>query len=144
MLEFIRDKDIFCFSDHYEPCNCVKLQIYNSLFSELQYTKGQAQLKYLQKICNTNDIIITAPNSEGIIKLFFSVEMRRRPFVKIEFINPNQRIDRISKETYCLQFKVFDERKHCHVKNAEEIQIKSVILDAEIYDNEKTPPEGWL
>lgn len=144
MLEFIRDKDIFCFSDHYEPCDCVKLQIHNSLFSEPTYTKGQALIKYVQKIYNTNDVVITAPNSEGIIKLFFSVEMRRRPFVKIEFVNPNQRIDRISKETYWLQFKVFDERKHCHVKNAEEIQIKSVILDAEIYDNEKTPPEGWL
>lgn len=146
MLEFIKDKDIFCFSDHYEPCDCVKLQIHNSLFSEPMYTKGQAILKYVQKIYNTNDVVITAPNSDGIIKLFFSVEMRRRPFVKIEFVNPNQSIDllSLSKETYCLQFKVFDERKHCYVKNAEEIQIKSVILDAEIYDNEELPPEGWL
>ena len=70
--------------------------------------------------------------------------MRRRPFVKIDFVNSSQKIHIISKETYCLKFKVFDERKNAYVKKAEEIQIKGITLDAEIYDNEETPPDGWL
>lgn len=144
MIEFVNDKDTFCFADQYEPSDCAKIQIHNGLFSEPQFTKGQACLKYLQKIYSHEDIIILSPNAEGIINLFFSVEMRRRPFVKIDFVNSSQKIHIISKETYCLKFKVFDERKNAYVKKAEEIQIKGITLDAEIYDNEETPPDGWL
>ncbi len=144
MIQFVNDTDTFGFSKLYDPGDCVRLRIHNDLFSELPTSRGQALINYVKKLYQTDEIVLTAPNGEGVLNLYFTVEMRRRPFVKIDFANKDYCVEITSKEAYRLKFKVFDNKRKCYVKKAEEIQISEIILDAEIYDDEINPPVGFM
>lgn len=144
MIQFVNDTDTFGFSKLYDPGDCVRLRIHNDLFSELPTSRGQALINYVKKLYQTDEIVLTAPNGEGVLNLYFTVEMRRRPFVKIDFANKDYCVEITSKEAYRLKFKVFDNKRKCYVKKAEEIQISEIILDAEIYDDEINPPAGFM
>lgn len=144
MLEIDDDEQVFCFSNIYGPEDCVKLRPYTDMFSEKVLTKNQAYLKYQHRIYQTNDMIILAPNSEGIIKIIFEVEMRKAPWVKIEFIDKNYEIRNIQRQQTTLSFKIFNNKSKQYVKSAEEMSISNIILDAEIYDDESIPPIGFI
>lgn len=143
MIEFVDDAHSFHFGSIYEPSDCVKMKFHNSFFEEQSIPVGAACIKYMQKIYQTNDVIITPPNGEGILSLFYAVEMRRVPFIKVEFANKNYIVKLISKTNYSAKFKVFDTKRNTIIKKAEDIQITNAILDAEIYPDEITPPDGW-
>lgn len=144
MIEFIDDKQSFCFSKLYCPEDCVKLRPHIDLFSERALTKNEAYLKYQHRIYQNNSLIILAPNSEGILKIIFDVEMRKAPWVKIDFTDKNYEARDIQRNQTKLSFKVFDNKSKRYIKSTEKIQISNVILDAEIYDDESIPPVGFI
>lgn len=143
MIEFVDDAHSFHFGSLYEPLDCVKMKFHNSFFEEQLMPVGEACIKYMQKLYQTNDVIITPPNGEGILSMYYVCEMRRAPFIKIEFANKNHVIKLISKTDHSAKFKVFDTKRNTIIKKAENIQITNAILDAEIYPDETTPPDGW-
>jgi hypothetical protein len=144
MLEVVDDEQSFCFYKLYCPEDCVKIRPHTDIFSEKILTKNEAYLKYQHLIYKNTSLIILAPNFEGVFKIIFSVEMRKAPWIKIEFTNENYEIRNIRREQIKLSFKIFDNKSHQYIKSAEKIQISNVILDAEFYDDESIPPPGFI
>lgn len=95
--------------------------------------KNEAYIKFQQKLYSTKELILFAPNNAGIFRIVFCVEMRVPPRVNIEFFNDNYQIEIISADTVKLRFKVFDTKSNSYLKDAENVKIKSISLDSEIY-----------
>ncbi|NFG42046.1 hypothetical protein FC789_12770 [Clostridium botulinum] len=95
--------------------------------------KNEAYIKFQQKLYSTKELILFAPNNAGIFRIVFCVEMRVPPRVNIEFFNDNYQIEIISADTVKLRFKVFDAKSNSYLKDAENVKIKSISLDSEIY-----------
>ena len=112
-------------------------------FESQALSKNDAFLQYKKKIYQTDEAIILAPNTEGVLRVIFIVEMRIPPFVKIEFENSDYVIKNVRRSEVDIWFEVFDSRKNAFVKKADEIVITSVRLDAEIYDDDEIP-EGFI
>ena len=87
------------------------------MFSKPPYTKNEAKLKYMHKLYSNKDIVVLPPNKEGIFKAYFTVEMRRPPWVRIEFSNPNLEINIIQRSTIELHFKIYDKAKNEWLKS---------------------------
>lgn len=144
ILEFLDDEYSFGFSKIYEVEDCVKIQPNTGLFEKTIDSKNQAFIKYQQKLYQTNEAIILPPNGEGILQVIFTVEMRRKPWIKICFSNKDYEARLVEKNEATVKFKVFDRKKNRFIKRAEEIRIVEMIMDAEIYEDELTVPNGYL
>lgn len=144
IIEIINDETTFQFYKAYEPEDCVKFRPHLDMFSELPYTKNEAVLKYAHKLFKNDDVVILPPNKEGIFKVYFVVEMRRPPWIRIEFTNPSLEIKVGKRSTIELQFEIYDRGKNQWLKTAEGVQITGLSLDAEIYDDESVPPAGFV
>jgi len=105
---------------------------------------NEAFLQYSKKIYQTNELIILQPDSNGVCRIIFIVEMRTEPFVKIEFHCDNYEIELIRRCVVEVRFKVFDKKKKQYIKKAEDIKIKSVYLDARIYSEGDVLPYGYV
>ncbi|SFD32116.1 hypothetical protein SAMN05421842_13218 [Clostridium uliginosum] len=95
--------------------------------------KNEAYIKFQQKLYSTKELILFAPNNAGIFRIVFCVEMRVPPRVNIEFFNDNYQIEIISVDTAKLRFKILDTKSNSYLKDAENVKIKSISLDSEIY-----------
>ena len=135
-VEVVADEATFGFSRIYQESDCVKLRPHLDKFSEQCMTKEEAFLAYHHALYQTNEAIVLSPNGEGVLKIIFTVEMRRAPWVYIEFINKDYCAKIITRKTTHLTFRVFDHKHNRYIKNAEDIQITQLILDAEIYPDE--------
>jgi len=79
-----------------------------------------------------------------VLRVIFTVEMRTAPFIKIDFENSSYVVRNIIRSMVDVKFEVFDTSKNAFIKNADDIIIKSVILDARIYDEDELPPVGFI
>ncbi|WP_252254342.1 hypothetical protein [Clostridium sp. ZBS12] len=96
--------------------------------------KNEAYIKFQQKLYDTKDLILFAPNNEGIFRIVFSVVMRVPPKVNIEFYDDNYRLVIVNNnDTFKLTFKIFDIKSNSYIKDAQKVKIKSISLDSEIY-----------
>lgn len=144
IVEVLNDENTFQFSKIYEPQDCVKFRPHLDMFTKLPYTKNEAILKYVHKLfCNEN-VVILPPSKEGFFKMYFTVEMRRPPWIKIEFSNPNLEINIRKRTTIELQFEIYDRAKNQWLKSAKDVQITNLLLDANIYEDESIPPDGLI
>ncbi|RDI19070.1 hypothetical protein DFR41_11352 [Pseudacidovorax intermedius] len=106
------------------------------LFLQQQMSEGQALISYHQALAATKEIVLYAPNGEGVIRMIFSAPMRIAPRYKIELMDPEFHVsdqdvmrDRRS-ETVMLKFKVRHRKSGQIIRRP--IAIKSIELDAEL------------
>ncbi len=106
------------------------------LFTQQQMAEDQAMISYHQSLTGSSDVILYAPNGEGIIRMVFSVPMRIAPQFKIELIDPelhvsDQDVLRDGRsEKVMLKFKVRHRTTKQIIRQA--VAIKSIELDAEL------------
>lgn len=106
------------------------------LFPQQQMEECQAMISYHQALTGTQDVILYAPNGEGVIRMIFSVPMRIAPRFKIELLDPvlhvsDQDVQRDGRsEKVMLKFKVRHRKSGQIVRQP--IAIKSIELDAEL------------
>jgi len=144
LMEIFDDKQSFDFSNIYEPNDCIKMRPHVDRFSKQICTQNEAYLKYQHQLYNQEGIIILSPNLAGIVKVIFAVEMRRLPWIKIEFENRDIEIRAVNRKTTSISFKLFNKKTSRYIYDAKEVKITSLILDAEIYEDEMRPPEGFI
>lgn len=143
-IEMVDDAASFNFSQIYQETDCVKIRPHLDKFSEQRVTKEVAFLGYTHAIYQTNELIVLPPNGEGILKIIFTVEMRIPPWLYVEFSNPDFSAKVVTRKTTHLTFKIFDKRHNQYIKNANDIQITQLILDANIYEDDSIPPSGCI
>ena len=106
----------------------------------------EAELAYSKQLYKAEDFTVLGPDENGALLVLFDVVMRRTPFFKIEFENPDLWVDRLRGNKCKLKFVV--KNKKCGnkiVKDAKRIIITDAALDKEIYgDDEAFIPEGFL
>ena len=144
VIEIVDDEQSFCFNKIYSSEECVKIKPNINMFTERDSKINEAYLKYQHRLYQNDSIIILAPNSEGTLKVIFTVEMRKGPWVKIDFANKYYEIRDLQRSQTKITFKVFDNKTKRFVKTADEINITNVLLDAELYDDESKPPIGFV
>ena len=142
-VEIMDDANSFDFARIYQENDCVMMRPHLDKYLEQYVTKEKAFLEYNHAIYQTEELIVLPPNGEGILKVIFAVEKRIPPWIYIEFENSNFKIDLITRKTTSLTFKVFDKKHNQYIKNADDIKITKLILDAEIYEEDNIPPSGF-
>lgn len=145
-IELLDDATSFNLSSIYSDTDVVKLCPHIDEQREQVLSINEAYLNYQHKLFGTKEIIILPPNGEGIIKAIFPVEMRRAPWIRLEFENERLIIDKdsVKRSQTNITFKVRDLKSNQVVKDSKMLRIKSLHLDAEIYEDESAPPEGYI
>ncbi|AVQ08863.1 TPA: hypothetical protein HH295_18855 [Xanthomonas vasicola pv. zeae] len=106
------------------------------LFAEQQMAEDQAMISYHHALTGASDLVLYAPNGEGMIRLIFSVPMRIAPRFKIELADPelhvsDQDVERDGRsEKVMLKFKVRHRKSGQVIRQP--VAIKSIELDAEL------------
>jgi len=139
------DKQTFNFGEHVPKETFLFYTPGDGHYRSQSLSKNEAFLQYKHKIYQTNEVIILSPNNDGVLRVIFTVEMRIPPFIRIEFDNDNHEIRNVCRSQVDIKFKVFDKKKKQFVKKTEEVIIKSIQLDANIYaEDDILPPEGFI
>lgn len=106
----------------------------------------EAELAYNKQLYQAEGFTILGPDENGELLVLFEVVMRRTPFFKIEFKNPDLWVDRLRGNKYKLKF-IVKSKKYGNkiVKDAKRIIITDAALDARRYgDDEAFIPEVFL
>lgn len=142
-IELLDDSMSFNFSSIYDKSDIVKFKPHFGKYLEQKSSINEAYLNYQHKLYETKELIILPPNGEGIVKIIFTVEMRRAPWIYLEFEDKMLCIDKdsIKRTQTNVSFKVKDLKSGQYVKSLERLHIKTLILDAEIYEDESVPPK---
>lgn len=143
-IEVLEDNSSFQFSKLYREDDCVKIRPHLDKSDRQMATKEQAFLSYNHALYKTNEAIVLPPNGEGVLKIIFTVEMRIPPWLFIKFDNPNFFAEVITKKTTYLTFKVKDRKRNQFIKNKDDIVIRELVLDAEIYGDDNIAPPGCV
>lgn len=103
------------------------------LFEKQELSQNEAFLKFQHKLYKTDKCILFAPNNEGIFRIIFVVEMRIAPRVRIIFENENYEIRQLNVNKVKATFRIFDTKRKIYIKKEEDVKIKLIELDSEIY-----------
>ena len=144
LVELLTDENTFNFGEIYAPTDCVKIKPHNNEVPQNLLSKSDAVLHYKHILFRTENIIMLPPNSEGEIEIIFPTVMRMPPWIKIDFLNPEHKVQCVRREDWRIFFKVYDQMHSRFVKDAREIIITGLSLDARIYDDNETPPPGYI
>lgn len=105
-------------------------------FLEQQMPEDQALIAFHQSLTGSTGLLLHRPNSEGVIRLVFSVPMRIAPKFKVELVDSElhvaeQDVQREGRsEKVMLKFKVRNRRTGQIIR--EQVAVKSIELDAEL------------
>ncbi len=144
LVELFQDTNTFNFCEIYSPNDCVHIRPPSNEKPKYSISQSDACLQYKHILYKTNDIIVLPPNSDNRIEVIFPTVMRIPPWIKIKFQNPDHEIKCVERHDWRLFFKVYDKKRSRYVNNAQEIIIEGFALDAEIYDDNESPPEGFI
>lgn len=106
------------------------------LFLEQQMAEDQAMIAFHQALTGSTGLVLHHPNSEGVIRLIFSVPMRIAPKFTIELVDSElhvaeQDVQREGRsEKVMLKFKVRNRRTGQIIR--EKVAVRSIELDAEL------------
>lgn len=151
MIEFVEDSGFLCFNESYNSGDVVKIRPKIELYPKQVVRIVDAYLDYHHLLYQTKAAIIKGPNGEGTIEAIFSNEMRRAPWISIRFADKTLAIDSKSIERdrselnrARIRFKVRNKDTRQIIKDPKSLSIEEVLLDAEIYEDETIPPDGFL
>lgn len=138
------DRNSLNFGSIYNNSEFVRIAPSSGLYSSLPSTISDAKLKYMHVLYRAEGLMIFGPGLDGTIALYFTVEMRIPPLVKIELENPNQYVNLIEKSKIHIVFKIINKITMLPVTDAKDIIITNLILDAEIYTENDIIPGGYI
>ena len=144
VVTFEIDEQIFNFGSTVPESTFLFFSPRDGVLQKQALSKSEAYLKFQQKIYETDELIVFPPNGEGVFKMLYAVEMRIPPMVKIEFSNESYEIRDVAKTTVKTTFKIYDNKKSRYIKNAHDVQITAISLDAEIYPDDYVFPKGYI
>lgn len=109
--------------------------------------KEEAFLEYKHSIYQTKELIVLPPtNTNNLFRMIFVVEMRVPPMVNIEFENKHLEIRAIEKSTTEIRFKIYNKNSNQPIteKDAGTVEIKSIMLDSNIYPDDYIFPSDYI
>ena len=143
LFELFTDEGTYNFHEIYSPEDCVKIKPSNERPQSMP-SESEAFIQFNHVLFQNDDLIMLAPNADKKVEIIFATVMRIPPWIKVEFQNPAYEIKCIEREDCRLFFKVFDREHTQFVSNPQDIKIIEYELDARIYDDNETPPIGFI
>ena len=129
----------------------IKIRPSIEFYSEQIESENAAFLEYEHLLYRTDEAIIKAPNRDGTVEVVFPTEMRKAPWISIEFDDTDLEIvpQSVERHNSCfekarIRFKVRNKKTRQIIKDPAALKIKEIMLDAEIYEDESIAPEGFI